>query len=31
MPFMTLTYLLRGIDLPSIFFSLGVAFLCTTC
>jgi hypothetical protein len=29
MPYLTLTYLLRGIDLPSIFFALGVAFLCT--
>jgi hypothetical protein len=29
MPYLTLTYLLRGIDLPSIFFALGIAFLCT--
>jgi hypothetical protein len=29
MPYLTITYLLRGIDLPSIFFALGVAFLCT--
>ena len=27
MPFMILTYLLRGIDLPSIFFVLGVCFV----
>ena len=30
MPFLTFTYLLRGIDLPSIFFALGIAFLGTT-
>ena len=29
-PFLTFTYLLRGVDLPSIFFSLGAAFLLTT-
>ena len=29
MPFLTFTYLLRGIDLPSIFFSLAIAFACT--
>jgi len=29
MPFLSFTYLLRGIDLPSIFCSLGFAFLCT--
>ena len=29
MPFLTFTYLLRGIDLPSIFFGLAVAFLIT--
>ena len=30
MPFLTFTYLLRGIDLPSIFFALGTAFVLTT-
>ena len=29
MPFLTFTYLLRGIDLPSIFASLAMAFACT--
>lgn len=29
MPFLTFTYLLRGIDLPSIFASLAIAFACT--
>jgi hypothetical protein len=29
LPYLTITYLLRGIDLPSIFFALGVAFLST--
>jgi hypothetical protein len=29
MPFLTFTYLLRGIDLPSIFFALGMAFFLT--
>ncbi len=27
MPFMTLTYLMRGVDLPSIFFVLGLGFI----
>jgi hypothetical protein len=27
MPFMTITYFLRGIDLPSIFISLGIGFV----
>ncbi|HEX4129817.1 MAG TPA: hypothetical protein VHZ24_07225 [Pirellulales bacterium] len=30
LPFLTLTYLLRGIDLPSIFSALAVAFLMTS-
>lgn len=30
MPFLTLTYLLRGIDLPSIFFALATSFLMST-
>lgn len=29
LPFLSFTYLLRGIDLPSIFVSLGFSFLCT--
>ena len=30
LPFLSFTYLLRGIDLPSIFLSLTFSFLCTT-
>ncbi len=30
MPFLVFTYLLRGVDLPSIFFALATSFFCTS-